>query len=206
MGDMEWLAFAMITVFCFGVYGTLLHTGQVSMKDPASGRYKAFLFVGVAYFIVAVLAPLAILAVLGSDFKFTGSGAGLSLVAGALGAVGAFGILLAFGAKGVPVVVMSIVFSGAPIVNAIASMTLHPPEGGLGAVHPMFFVGILAAAVGGCLVTLYKPPPSGGKKETKSAPSTAAVGAAEPASPLPWLDRLSRPAPSEPRMVNRFPE
>ena len=128
------------------------------------------------------------------------------MVAGALGAVGAFGILLAFGAKGVPVVVMSIVFSGAPIVNAIASMTLHPPEGGLGAVHPMFFVGILAAAVGGCLVTLYKPPPSGGKKEAKPVPTGASGAATVSGSPLPWLDRLSRPVPSEPRMVTRFPE
>lgn len=196
----------MITVFCFGVYGTLLHTGQVSMKDPVSGRYKAFLFVGVAYFIVAVLAPLAILAGLGSDFKFTGEGAGLSLIAGALGAVGAFGILLAFGARGVPVVVMSIVFSGAPIVNAIASMTAHPPAGGLGAVHPMFYLGILAAATGGCLVTLYKPPPASAKKP--SGPTTGVSDAAPAATGASrsWLDRLSRPAPRPARLVTRFPE
>ena len=41
-----------------------------------------------------------------------------SLIAGIVGALGAFGVLLAFGAKGTPAVVMAIVFAGAPVVNA----------------------------------------------------------------------------------------
>jgi hypothetical protein len=71
--------------------------------------------------------------------------------------VGAFCVLLAFGAKGTPAVVMSIVFGGAPIVNALVAVALHPPAGGMAAVRWPFLLGILMAATGGCLVTLYRP-------------------------------------------------
>ena len=47
-----------MTVVSWGVYGAFLHTGQMGMSDAANGRYKAFLFVGIAYFLTAVLAPL----------------------------------------------------------------------------------------------------------------------------------------------------
>src|SRR5712671_4421430 len=136
---MSWLVFALMTVLSWGVYGVFLHTGQTQMKppgvenaDPAVLRYKAFLFVGIAYFLVAVLAPLALLMTKGEAFSgYTGKGMGWSLVAGIVGAVGAFGVLLAFGAGGTPAVVMSIVFAGAPIVNALYSIWQHPPDGGL---------------------------------------------------------------------------
>lgn len=162
---MNWLIFSLMTALCFGLYGIFLHSGQVSMKDPALGRYKAFLFVGVAYFVVAVLLPLVLLKVQGAAMKFPAKGMGLSFVAGTLGAVGAFCILLAFGAKGTPAAVMSIVFAGAPVVNAIVSMSLHPPKGGVSAIPWQFVLGILLAALGGCLVTMYKPAPAAVAKD-----------------------------------------
>jgi hypothetical protein len=154
---MTWLMFALVTVVAFWVYGNLLHLGQLGMADPNLGRYKAFLFVGVAYFLTAVLWPLIILLTQGASWSFPVKGAGWSLAAGIAGAVGAFCILLAFGAKGTPAVVMSIVFGGAPIVNAIASMAIHPPAGGFSSLRWQFITGILLAALGGGLVTLYKP-------------------------------------------------
>jgi hypothetical protein len=84
-------------------------------------------------------------------------GMGWSLIAGIVGAIGAFCVLLAFGARGTPSVVMSIVFAGAPIVNAIVATAMHPPAGGLSAFRWPFFLGLVMAAVGGCLVTLYRP-------------------------------------------------
>jgi hypothetical protein len=84
-------------------------------------------------------------------------GMGWSLIAGIVGAIGAFCVLLAFGAKGSPAVVMSIVFAGAPIVNAVVATAMHPPAGGLSAYRWPFFLGLVMAAVGGCLVTLYRP-------------------------------------------------
>ncbi len=154
---MSWLLYAMITVCAWGSYGVLLHTGQGYMGDPVHGRWKAFLFVGVAYFLVAVLAPLSILYFKGASMSFPAKGMMWSLIAGTAGAAGAFGILLAFGAKGMPSVVMSIVFAGAPIVNAIVALSVHPPHGGWSSIRWQFFAGIIIAAFGATLVTLYKP-------------------------------------------------
>ncbi len=165
-----WMIYALTTVATWGLYGVFLHTGQLGMGDPAHGRYKAFLWVGIAYFLTAVLAPAIVLWLGGASWTMPPKAIGWSLFAGVLGAVGAFGVLLAFGARGQPAVVMSIVFAGAPIVNAIASIAMHPPAGGLGGVRWQFFAGILLAAVGGTLVTLYKPTPGGPKPGAAAQP------------------------------------
>jgi hypothetical protein len=160
---MNWLMFVLLTVVCWGLYGVFLHMGQEGMADKVAGRYKAFLFVGVAYFLVAVLAPLAVLMMHKGEtaWSFPAKGMWLSLLAGTLGAVGAFGVLLALGsgikAGAGPAVVMSIVFAGAPIVNAVVSISMH--KGGWGAIPWQFVLGIVLAATGGCLVTLNKPKP-----------------------------------------------
>ena len=80
-------------------------------------------------------------------------------------------MLLAFGAGGKPGVVMSIVFAGAPIVNAIVSLAMHPPEGGLSKVPVPFFLGILLAALGGFLVTYFKPAVPPKPKPVVAAPA-----------------------------------
>ena len=154
-----WLMYALLTVVSWGVYGILLHTGQSGMNDPVNGRYKAFFWVGIAYFLFAVLAPAAVLMFNGSDWAMPTAGLAWSLLAGIVGAVGAFGVLLAFGAKGHPAVVMSIIFAGAPIVNAVVALAIHPPAGGFSSLRWQFIAGILLAAVGGMMVTLYKPGP-----------------------------------------------
>jgi hypothetical protein len=155
-----WLVFSLLTVGCWGLYGAFLHSGQQGMHDPVNGRYKAFLCVGVAYFLTAVLAPLAVLWLRGASWSFTPGGVGWSVLAGIVGAVGAFGVLLAFGAKGTPAGVMSIVFAGAPVLNAVYTLTLHPPAGGWQKLPWQFALGIVLAAIGGCLVSLYKPAPA----------------------------------------------
>lgn len=160
---MTWLVFALITVAAWGVYGVLLHSGQTSMADPVNGRYKAFLFVGLAYFVTGVLAPLIVLKLNGAQWQFPVKGMVLSVLAGVVGAAGAFCVLLAFGARGSPAVVMSIVFAGAPIVNAAFALVVHPPAGGLLKLPWQFLLGIALAALGGGLVTLYRPGPVPGK-------------------------------------------
>ena len=154
---MTWLIFALMTVASWGLYGVLLHTGQVSMSDPTHGRYKAFLFVGIAYLLTAVIGSAIMLAINGAQWSFPVKGIVWSTLAGLVGSVGAFGVLLAFGAKGTPPVVMSIVFAGAPIVNALVATVLHPPAGGWGSLRWQFVLGIMLAALGGCLVTLFRP-------------------------------------------------
>lgn len=172
---MSWLFYVFLTVCTWGLYGVFLHSGQMGMNDPVFGRYKAFLFVGIAYFIFAVLAPLVLLKLEGSNFSFPSKGVWISLFAGTLGAIGAFGILLAFGAKGTPQVVMSIVFAGAPIVNAVVATWMHPPKDGLAGVPWQFYLGIVMAATGGCIVSLYKPAPApkgGATASVRVAPPT----------------------------------
>jgi len=179
-----WLYFSLLTVFCWGVYGLLLHTGQSAINpggDLTMNRYKAFLFVGIAYFLVAVLAPLFLLMAKGVAFTgYTSKGMWWSLIAGIAGAIGALGVLLAFGAKGNPTVVMSIVFAGAPIVNAIVAIIQHPPAGGWGAIRWQFILGIVLAAVGGTLVSFYKPPMA---PPAKPAVTQSVTAPAAPAAP-----------------------
>jgi len=149
-----------MTVVSWGLYGIFLHSGQMGMKDQTNGLYKAFLFVGLAYFLTAVLAPLAMLVMRKATWQFPPAGMKWSLLAGIVGALGAFCVLLAFRAKGSPGpgVVMSIVFAGAPVLNAIVAVIEYPPEGGWGAIRWPFYLGIVLAATGGCLVTYFKPP------------------------------------------------
>lgn len=170
-----WLAFAMISVLFWGSYGLLLHFGRHGMGKGPDGLFKAYFFVGIAYFLVAVLAPALMLLLRRSDWSFPGSGMGFSLLAGTAGAIGAFGVLLAFGAKGPPSVVMSIIFAGAPIINAVVSLTVL---GGWGGVRWPFMLGILLAATGGALVTLFKPaPPPAAHKEPAPSAETESVPA-----------------------------
>jgi drug/metabolite transporter (DMT)-like permease len=175
-----WLLFTLLTVLSWGVYGILLHKGQTAMSDPVNGRYKAFLFVGIAYFLTAVLAPLFLLMSRGAAFSgYTTGGAWWSLIAGIAGAIGAFGVLLAFGAKGTPAVVMSLVFAGAPLINAVIASLLHPPAKGWGSVNPLFFAGIILAVAGGYMVARYNPANMAPPKK----PAVEQAAAVKPATP-----------------------
>ena len=161
-----------MTVICWGTYGVCMHTGSASMKNPEHGRIMAFLWVGLAYFLTAVIAPLIILKLKGGpvDFwAFPTKGWQWSLIAGTLGAIGALGVLLAFGASPNPPVyvpvVMSIIFAGAPIVNAVVNTTKN---NGWANVQWPFVLGILLAALGGYLVTKHAPK-SGQTAEAKAS-------------------------------------
>lgn len=162
---MNWLHYSLMTVACWGVYGIFLHSGTMSMGDPTFGRIKAFLIVGVAYFLVAILAPMGILAARGANWGMPAKGVLWSLLAGTVGALGALFVLLAFGAKGSPLIVMAIVFAGAPVVNALLSIAMHPPASGL---RWQFILGLVLAAFGGFLVSYFKPAPTPSGKPAAS--------------------------------------
>ena len=166
-----------MTVICWGTYGVCMHTGSASMKNPEHGRIMAFLWVGLAYFLTAVIAPLIILKFKGGPIDFWASpteGWQWSLIAGTLGAIGALGVLLAFGASPDPKVyvpvVMSIIFAGAPIVNAVVNTT---KDKNWSNVQWPFVLGIVLAAVGGYLVTKHVPKAKP-VAEAKAEPAPAA--------------------------------
>ena len=130
------LPFVVLTFVSWGIYGPILHKGQIALGEdptkvtseskagepPQMSRLRPLICVGLAYFLVAVLVPLLTLRLYGEQGEWTSSGAFWSLVAGAAGAIGALGIIMAFKSGGKPVYVMPLVFGLAPVVNTLATM------------------------------------------------------------------------------------
>ncbi len=178
-----WLFYALMTVFAWGVYGVILHKGRGYMpmgpETPHAGL-KAFLFVCIAYAVIGIVAAV-VLQMRGSNWSFTRAGINWSFVAGAAGAVGAFTLVLALGAaaqiyKGAAAAaVMPIVFAGAPVINTITAMTLHPPEGGFKSLPMPFILGCILAAAGAFMVAKYAPSNTGGPAKPAPVASAPAV-------------------------------
>ena len=149
---MNWLVYVAGAVLSWGVYGAMLHQGQVKLGSPL----RALLCVGVAYFLLGVLVPVAAMATQGQlDSRgWNMSGTTFATIAGALGALGAVCIIYSFRAGGLPTYVMPMVFGGAPLVNVIYTMAIHPPKG---AVNPLLYVGFLITAIGAGMVLYFKP-------------------------------------------------
>ena len=147
---MVWMIFALGAVLSWGVYGVALHTGQVQLGSPL----KALLCVGVAYFLIGVLAPVVALSGQGGLAGFNQNGTLWAGLGGALGAIGAVCIIYAFRNGGSPTYVMPLVFGGAPVINVLLSMAVHPPKT---APNPMLYLGFLLAVLGAGMVLYYKP-------------------------------------------------
>lgn len=148
------MMFVLLTILCWGAYVPTFHAGQVGIGGKSKALW-AFLFVGLAYFLVAVLVPIAMLASRNELTPFPPTkGWSIALFAGVLGAVGALGVNLALMNGGAPNTVPPLVFAGAPIVATIIALILHPPSK---SPDWPFFVGIVMAAAGAGLVLRFKP-------------------------------------------------
>lgn len=143
---------AALAMFSWGAYGPVLHRGQAAM---GGSRLRPLLCIGVAYFLIAVLVPLALLAPLGDTGNWSLTGSAWSLGAGSLGALGALGTILAFACGGKPFTVMPVVFGVAPVLNTLTTIALaHTP---LSAVSPFFLAGMLVVAAGAATVLAFGP-------------------------------------------------
>jgi len=147
---MLWIVFALGAAVAWGLYGPALHNGQVQLGSPM----RALLCVGVAYFLIGVLVPVASLSAQGGLQGFTSKGSIAATIAGGLGAIGAVCIIFAFRSGGLPTYVMPLVFAGAPLVNVLFSMWLHPPKA---TPNPLLYLGFILAATGAGLVLYFKP-------------------------------------------------
>ena len=67
---MLWILFALGAALSWGLYGPVLHRGQVALGNPM----RALLCVGVAYFLIGVLVPVANLSYQGRLQGFTMKG------------------------------------------------------------------------------------------------------------------------------------
>ena len=147
---MTWIIFALGAALSWGIYGPILHKGQVQLGNPL----RALLCVGIAYFLVGVLVPAMALGSQGELKGFNSGGVMNATLGGALGAIGAVCIIWAFRNGGVPTYVMPIVFGLAPLINVVYSMAAHPPKT---APNPLLYLGFLLASVGAGLVLYFKP-------------------------------------------------
>jgi hypothetical protein len=147
---MTGVVFGAGAVLSWGVYGSMLHQGQQQLGNPL----KALLCVGVAYFLVGVLVPVVALSSQGSLAGWNSTGTTTATIAGLLGAIGAACIIWSFRNGGIPLYVMPLVFGGAPIINVLYSMAVHPPKT---APNPMLFVGFLLASIGAGMVLYFRP-------------------------------------------------
>jgi drug/metabolite transporter (DMT)-like permease len=147
---MTWVFFALGAALSWGLYGPTLHRGQVMLGSPL----KALLCVGIAYFLIGVLVPMALLGAQGDLKGFNVTGSLAATFAGALGAIGAVFIIFAFRSGGLPAYVMPLVFGGAPLINVLVSMAMHPPKE---TPNPLLWVGYVLASAGAALVLYYKP-------------------------------------------------
>ena len=142
---MSWIVLALGAALSWGLYGASLHKGQMDLGNPL----RALLCVGAAYFLIGVIVPVVALSSQGELRNFNASGTTTATLAGALGAIGAVFIIFAFRAGGLPTYVMPIVFGGAPIINVLTTIAIHPPKS---SINPLFFAGVLMAAAGAALV------------------------------------------------------
>jgi hypothetical protein len=166
------LLFVAGAAICWGVYVPLVHGAATKLQS----NLRAFLFVGVAYFLVAVVVPMVLIFMMNYDptargtpnFKAVPILWGIaSGVAGVLGAL--FVIFAATNAgAGGAIYVAPLVFAGAPIINTLATIYyFHRVE-----TLPdwKFFLGLGFAVVGAAMVMLFKP-----VEEAHAAAPTAAV-------------------------------
>ncbi|MBA2116245.1 hypothetical protein [Bremerella alba] len=172
-----------LTALAWGSYGPILHEGQHHLGND---RIKPLICVGLAYLVVAVIIPSAILIAQGkltSDWTF--SGISWSFIAGTCGTFGAFGLIVALTNGGKPWVVMPLVFGFAPIVTTIISLVTKNLWSQAG---PIFYAGIIMVVAGAVTVLLFAP---------KGAPPTKAAHAKEPAEKVAQTEPDARPSVME---------
>jgi hypothetical protein len=160
------LPFVALTFLCWGNYGPLMHHGTKAMEASAGeggshaleNRLVPFIFVGVAYFLIAVVVPVTVLVVKGEPGRWTTTGTFWSLVAGIITSVGALGIVLALAGGGMPVQVMPLVFGCAPVVNTLVTMYMarNWREASL-----VFYAGVVIVALGAAGVLMFAPAKAG---------------------------------------------
>ena len=171
------ILFALLVACCWGLYGPTL-----SKARGVSGPFKPYVFIGVAYLVLAIIGGAAMMKLGGAvglpvdSFNYGGEQSRTAIwgfLAGCLGALGALFLTFAVvKTQGNPALVMPIVFGGAVTVNAIAAF-VH-----MGEADWKMWMGMAIVAVGIYFVAGYTP--HGGK------PAKAEdVAAEQPADPAP---------------------
>lgn len=167
----------MVTILGWGLYLPMLQWGQRAMSETAApARWRPFMCVGLAYFLIGVIVPIALLKLRGERGMWTATGILFSLFGGALGALGALGIILAFNFGANPIYVAPLVFGLAPVVNSFLTIFLARK---LREIGPFFLAGLVMVMLGAVTVLWRAPHPAAPAKPAATAAAVAATTAGE---------------------------
>ncbi|SMP54653.1 hypothetical protein SAMN06265222_104269 [Neorhodopirellula lusitana] len=159
------ILFAILTAIFWGCYGPTIGNAQTPRVNgkpllPPEGwtSFKPYVFIGIAYLVIAIAGGLVMMKVKGDSFSFTGDHFPTmkwGFLAGTLGAFGALCLTTAMmTSRGNALLVMPIVFGGAVSVTALVSvLRLHEAT----TVSPMLWIGMLLTVVGVVVTAMNTP-------------------------------------------------
>ncbi len=216
--QVPWWGYVILAGLAWGTYVPLIfYGGQELTTRPGTigGRLASILCVGIAYFVLAVVIPVLLMATREDakpEWRLTGLV--FSGLAGAMGAVGAICVIFASKAAvdqakldGVNpatyrIYIAPLIFALAPLINTLLSLVWHPQPG-----QPWHFAvevpgwklpaGIVLVAIGTFLVLLSKEDlevrKSSGVTKTAAAASAATPSATADSPPSSAAADLNRP-------------
>jgi uncharacterized membrane protein len=136
------------------MYGPTIGNAQSKVWSP----FKPYVFIGIAYLVLAIAGGLIAMQLKGDSFKFTGDqfpAAKWGFLAGCLGALGALCLTSAMmTSKGNALLVMPIVFGGAVSVTALFSTWRLRDSA---TISPLLWVGMALVVVGVIIVARNTP-------------------------------------------------
>ena len=153
------IIFAIATACCWGMYGPTIGNAQVKVPPPDGwSPFKPYVFIGIAYLVLAVVGGLIAMKVKGDTYAYTGehfTPAKWGFLAGSLGAAGALCLTTAMmTSKGNALLVMPIVFGGAVCVTAAFSAW---KLWGHTTISPALWVGMVLVVIGVVVVARNTP-------------------------------------------------
>src|SRR5262245_25474212 len=162
MDNKMWLVFAVLAGLCWGTYVPFVQQGIQGLGRNPLGN---FLCVGIAYFVIAVLFPIAMFMAGERTPDWNGYGITFATLAGVMGALGALCVIYANRAAGqsdYKLYIAPIIFAMAPLLNTLISIVWHPSRTAgafhfdVKAPHWTLFVGIVLTGAGAALVLYSK--------------------------------------------------
>ena len=206
MSSIPWWGYVILAGLAWGTYVPIIFYGGTELTTKPGtigGRLASILCVGVAYFFLAVLIPIALMSTR-EDAKpdWKTNGLVFSSLAGIAGAVGAICVIFASkaavdqaNADGVNpatyrIYIAPLIFALAPAINTLLSLVWHPQKGDpwhFGFELPSWHlpVGIVLVALGTFLVLYSKEAAEAKKASAPKPPAPAPVAAAPTDHPPP---------------------